>query len=546
MARTRTPPAPSSPGVGPNAATTSNPNFLCRISPPGGDNWEMDVPDHELLRRYAREGSEPAFRELVERHVNLVYAVAWRHLHSHSLAADVAQSVFIDLARSANALPPAQPLVAWLHVVARRTAIDVVRSEQRRLAREYAAAELAAMNTSPEWNAIEPLLDEALDTLDESDRHALLLRFFENCSLREVGAALGISEDGAQKRVSRALEELRTVFARRGIVLTGAGLTAGLGAHAAGPGVAGLAALIATQALPHAVPAASALTLTMVTKSLLAASLVLAASFAYQGHALAEGREKIDLMARRLAADRLASQQLRIQDERAAHDLAAARQRIELTRSRIESDAKTEAALEEWLGRVTQLKEWFAANPGQNIPEMRYLKSSDWLTATLDQHLKTPTDIRYASANLRQMAKSRPEISGNLSHALRQYFRAHNNTAATTMADLQPYLNPPLSDDILERYAFHPTDAADWTGGRVVLQERNLPDEDFDRQFFFSETGSSGSRSSATVAALGEAHRAFRAANPNQTIKQLEQILPYLPPSANVTKVRAYWEATHP
>ena len=70
------------------------------------------------------------------------------------------------------------------------------------------------------WRELSPLLDEAMARLGPTDRDALVLRYFENKSLREVGDALGLQERAAQKRVLRGLEKLRAFFARRGVALT--------------------------------------------------------------------------------------------------------------------------------------------------------------------------------------------------------------------------------------------------------------------------------------------------------------------------------------
>src|SRR5689334_18585231 len=146
----------------------------------------MSDSDHDLLRSYATAGSQPAFSELVRRHVNLVYSAARRQVRSSALAEEIAQSVFLDLARNASHIKPATPLVAWLHLVTRRTAVDTIRRESRRQAREQSAAEIAAMKSpTPDWSGIEPLLDEAVESLPEADRIAILLRFFENKSLQE-------------------------------------------------------------------------------------------------------------------------------------------------------------------------------------------------------------------------------------------------------------------------------------------------------------------------------------------------------------------------
>ena len=193
------------------------------------------LSDLDLLQHYASGGvaAEKAFTTIVERHLNLVYSVARRQVRSPQLAEEVAQSVFVDLARNARRIDAGAPLAAWLHIVSRRTAVDVVRREARRQAREQAVATLADMKPSPSpWSAIEPLLDEAVESLPPADRAAILLRFFENKSLRDVGAALGTSDDAAQKRVSRALEQLRAFFLRRGVAVTAAGLAADMSANA--------------------------------------------------------------------------------------------------------------------------------------------------------------------------------------------------------------------------------------------------------------------------------------------------------------------------
>src|SRR5438093_2615160 len=143
----------------------------------------MNADDRGLLRQYAERHSQEAFTALVNRHLNLVYSAALRLVHSPQLAEDVVQSVFTDLARSAGKLKPNSILSAWLYRVAYRAAVDVVRRESRRQNREQQAVEIAAISSS-DWKQIEPLLDEAMQNLDETDRSAVLLRYFENQSLR--------------------------------------------------------------------------------------------------------------------------------------------------------------------------------------------------------------------------------------------------------------------------------------------------------------------------------------------------------------------------
>src|SRR5437879_5729922 len=176
----------------------------------------MMTSDLELVHEYARQGSEEAFAALVNQHLDLVYSAALRQVRSPQLAEEVAQSVFTDLSRNGHKLSPDTILTAWLYQVTRRTAVDVVRRESRRQLREQIASEMNAMNaTAAVWTHIEPLLDEAMHALDEADRSAVLLRYFENKSLREVGRTFGTSEGAAQQRVSRAVERMREFFAKR-------------------------------------------------------------------------------------------------------------------------------------------------------------------------------------------------------------------------------------------------------------------------------------------------------------------------------------------
>lgn len=233
---------------------------------------KMTGNDLDLLRQFVRAGSQDAFAELVRRHVNLVYSAAVRQVRSPQLAEEIAQSVFGDLARQAARLRPDTILTAWLHAVTRRTAVDVIRQESRRQLREKIAVELNAMQaTDTAWTQIEPLLDEAVTALDDVDRAAVLLRYFENRSLREVGERLGVSDDAAQKRVSRAVEKLREFFAKRKVTVGAGGLMALLAANAVQSAPAGLTAVISATAggvLAAAVPGTVALTKTIAMTTL--------------------------------------------------------------------------------------------------------------------------------------------------------------------------------------------------------------------------------------------------------------------------------------
>ncbi len=214
----------------------------------------MTDHDLDLLRQFTGGQSQDAFTTLVNRHVNLVFSAALRQVRSPQLAEEVSQSVFADLANQAGQLQSDTILTAWLYQVTRRTAIDVVRREARRQLREQIATEMNAMNASTaDWEHIEPFLDEAMHALDDTDRTAVLLRYFENKSLREVGEAIGVGDDAAQKRVSRAVDRLREFFTKRGVTIGASGLTILVSANAVQSAPAGLAAGIAATTASAAV-----------------------------------------------------------------------------------------------------------------------------------------------------------------------------------------------------------------------------------------------------------------------------------------------------
>jgi RNA polymerase sigma factor (sigma-70 family) len=190
--------------------------------------------DTKLLSDYAKNRDEAAFAQVARRHVNLVYSSALRQLGGDAHAAqDLTQAVFLDLARKVGGIPAGCPLAGWLYRHTSFLAANYVRAERRRSSREREAAAFNAMNQPNDagWPELEPVLDSAMLELDEPDRDALLLRFFQGLKLAELGSALGTSEEAARKRVDRALERLRQVLTRRGIRSSSSALGALIMAH---------------------------------------------------------------------------------------------------------------------------------------------------------------------------------------------------------------------------------------------------------------------------------------------------------------------------
>lgn len=220
-----------------------------------------ELDDHELLARYAQGRSEAAFESLVARYVNLVYSAALRFTGNPHHAQEITQAVFMVLARKAGRLQPSVVLSGWLYQTARLTAANFVKSEIRRQRREQEAFMQSTLTESEPgsgaWDQIAPLLEEAMGRLGETDRNAIVLRFFQNRTAQEVAAALKLKEGAAHKRVSRALEKLRRFFARRGVRLSAVVIAGALAANSVQAAPAGLAATTAWTAAGGASVAAS-------------------------------------------------------------------------------------------------------------------------------------------------------------------------------------------------------------------------------------------------------------------------------------------------
>jgi RNA polymerase sigma factor (sigma-70 family) len=525
----------------------------------------MSDTDLQLLARYTRQNAEDAFAELVRRHLDLVFSAALRQVRSPQLAEEVAQSAFTDLARQADRLAPDTILTAWLYQVTRRTAIDVVRREARRQLREQVACELNAMNTpAADWTHIEPLLDEAMHALDETDRAAVLLRYFENKSLREVGQTLGTNEDAARKRVSRAVERLREFFAKRGVTVGASGLVIAISANAVQAAPAGLAITISTAAAlagttiatTATATATKAIAMTTLQKTIITATIVTAVGTGlYEARQASNLQTQVQMLQQQQAplAEQLdqvtrerddAKRQLAVipdDDKRLKRDAAELlRLRGEVERLRKSSqelaksngaDAEdpTQIETKSWLGRVNQVKQRFEQNPGSKIPELQFLLAQDWLDATKGNYLQTEDDYRKAMAGLRLQAATRFGMVAQ--GALSRYAEANNGQFPTDLSQLQPYFKTPADSAVLQGYQIIPAiylgNDVSGLGDRAIIQKAASDEQVNLRVAIGAGVIVQGFRAE-TDGALDAAISAFAAANNGQLPKGIYDLKPFL------------------
>ncbi|MBB5031616.1 RNA polymerase sigma factor [Prosthecobacter vanneervenii] len=247
------------------------------------------LSDLQHLQRYASTGDAHAFRELVRAHGGMVHATALRVTKNEATTQDVAQEVFLELARKAGSIT--QSVAAWLHRVAWNRACDAVRRERSRRRAEDAMAETWHTHREATWADLEPHVDEALNELPGELHEVLVLYFLEDRTQAEIARHLGRNQATVSRCIERGITAMRQILKSRGITC-GAGLAA---IFAAQPAQAmpfalqtslGKLSMAGIGSGSAAVPAAtfvssSLIAMTTTTKALLITGTLTAASLAF-------------------------------------------------------------------------------------------------------------------------------------------------------------------------------------------------------------------------------------------------------------------------
>jgi len=510
-----------------------------------------------LLAEYARTNSEAAFRGLVDCYVDLVYSTALRLVEGdRHRAEDVAQIVFVDLSRTARTLSREVMLGGWLHRHTCFVAGNTMRAERRRRSRERQAVEINELqdNSGTDFSSIAPVLDEALNELEEPDRTAILLRFFEQHDFSSVGEALGSNEDAARMRVTRALDKLQDLLKRRGVTTTAAALPLVLSASVIQAAPAGLALTISTAAASAVTTIHTttvAIAMTTLQKSLIAATLVAAvATGIYEAQKASALRLEVQTLQEQQAGRIQQAQQERdeaiskltaMQAQTGQVNAGAAeilRLRAEVARLRSEAQVAakpgasnpTESAAMTLVYRVAQLKQRLEQVPEARIPEMQLLDEEDWLAVVKGRPLETDIDYRRALSALRSAGEGK--LVTAMQKALRGFAQSNNGQFPTDVAQLQSYFDSPMDAAILDRWMVAPGKTVPSVGvGEIIITQKGPAiDEVFDSRRVLGSGGGSGSAdflSPETVENLKPVYDAYRAAHNGKWQTDFTELQPY-------------------
>lgn len=171
----------------------------------------VGTPTDYALLQQVRDGNQQAIAAIYDRYGGIVYSGALRVLGDRQLAEDVAQEIFFQLWRNPSAFAEGRgSLGAWLMVVARNRAIDILRRRKPEDAVEDIALALPYdLSAEAERNIVMEKVRQALNDLPQEQQSALEMAFFEGLTHPEIAARTGIPLGTVKTRIRLALIGLR-------------------------------------------------------------------------------------------------------------------------------------------------------------------------------------------------------------------------------------------------------------------------------------------------------------------------------------------------
>jgi len=428
-------------------------------------------------------------------------------------------------------------------------------------------------SSEPPWEELQPVLDSVMHELNERDRNAVLLRYFEGRPLAEVGSKLGLSEDAARMRVGRALEKLRQLLARRGVTSGTAALAGLLAQQTVSAAPAGLAVNVAGAALAGATTATTTATLATIMMTakfkialVSAAVIAIATPLAVQHQSTVKLRQEVQTLRsenQQLVAVSVENARLsNLLAEAGARPLTSAEPSVELLKLRAEvarlrddsrelarlqaaaagdgHDPSIQATLQTLAARATQLKRHLEQFPHTKIPELQLISDKEWIDAVAKSDLENEVHIRQALSSLRSSAKGM--FGKMMQKALKQYTDSNGGMLPANILELQPYFNPPVDPSMLQRYEIAQSGNIATTLPKTPLITEIAPsvDDEYDTRFDFHLNGTSSRSVSRSGDLLQAAVQAYAGANNGLLPRTQADLLPYLQDAVEPKRIQKF------
>ena len=191
---------------------------------PSPSKVQMDGNDAAIIKQ-VQTGNSEAFRVLVERHSRGVFRLAYRLTGNEHDAEDVVQETFLRAFRNLKRFEARAAFGTWLHRIGANCALDLLRGrKQEAIVNEYPTSDheesaietIPADSPAPDAQVISGEIREtvvaAMASLSTTERSAFVLRHFEEMSIKDIGATLGLKDNATKNTIFRAVQKIRRIL----------------------------------------------------------------------------------------------------------------------------------------------------------------------------------------------------------------------------------------------------------------------------------------------------------------------------------------------